>query len=87
MIIGVAINSNIETTSALASLASYCDRLWVALVGKGKTPDVANVPEFVGILRVDAGSPQVERRASYHPELGRKTGETAKELLWHILRR
>ena len=85
IMIGVVFNSNIQTASALGSLASYCDHLWVALVDDEKTPDVADVPEFVGILRVEADGPHVERRAD--PGVGKRTGETAKELLWQVLRR
>jgi len=69
---------------ALDSLAPYCNRLWVAVAGK---VEVVHVPEFVGILRADAGSIKVERPASEaHPELGKKTGEMAKELLLRALR-
>ena len=85
IMIGVVFNGNIQTASALGSLASYCDHLWVALVDDEKTPDVADVPEFVGILRVEADGPHVERRAD--PRVGKRTGETAKELLWQVLRR
>jgi hypothetical protein len=87
MLIGVVICSRIEALSALDSVAPYCDRLWVALVGKEKIPDVAHLQEFVGILRVEAGGLQVERAASEgYTGLGVKTGEMAKELLPHLLR-
>jgi hypothetical protein len=85
IMIGVLFNSNIATASALDSVASYCDRLWVALVGKEKTQ--LDLPEFVGILRVDGGSLEVERPAGEaYPELGKKTGELAKALLSRVLR-
>ena len=72
---------------ALDLLAGYCDRLWVAWVGKEKTQGVVDVPEFVGILRVDGGSIEVERPAAEdYPGLGMGTGETAKELLLRLLR-
>ena len=37
------------------------------------------------ILRVEADGPHVERRTA--PGVGKRTGETAKELLWQVLRR
>jgi hypothetical protein len=91
MLIGVVIFSRIQTLSDLKSVAPYCDRLWVALAGeekKSETPsNVAQLPEFVGILRVKPGGVQVERPASEAcPALGVKTGEMAKELLLHLLR-
>jgi hypothetical protein len=70
------------------SLAVYCDRLWLMLVGKAKIQDVAQVPEFVGILRADADKLKVERPATEgYPGLGMKTDEMAKELLMRVLRR
>jgi hypothetical protein len=87
MLIAVEICSRIKNFSALDSLAPYCDRLWVALVGKEKIPDEARLPEFVGILRVEAGSLRVERAAGEEfPGLGAKTGDMVKELLPRLLR-
>ena len=68
------------------SLAWYCDRFWLMLVAKAKIQDVAYVPEFVGILRADAGKVKVERPATEgYPGLGMKSGEMAKELLTRVL--
>jgi hypothetical protein len=89
MMIGVEVKTVIdsEVVLLLQSLAWYCDRLWVAFVAKVKIPDVAYLPEFVGILRADAGKFKVERPANEaHPGLGMKTGEMAKELLMRVLR-
>lgn len=87
MMIGVAVKTVIDTddVAMLDSLAWYCDRLWLALVGKAKIPDMAYVPEFVGILRVDAGKLKVERAAAASPSSGFKTGELGKELLMRVL--
>jgi hypothetical protein len=88
MMIAVLFNSEIENGSAKVRFASYCDRLWLALVGNEKPPDVAQVPEFVGLLRVDADGIQVERQASETSvELGKMTGETAKMLLLRLLQK
>lgn len=87
MLIAVEICGRITNFSALASFAPYCDRLWVAFSGKEKTPDEARLPEFVGILRVEAGGPRVERAAGEDfPGLGAKTGDMVKELLPRLLR-
>jgi hypothetical protein len=87
MMIGVAVKTVIasDVVVMLDSLAWYCDRLWLALVGKAKIPDMAYVPEFVGILRVDAGKLNVERAAAASPSSGFKTCELAKELLMRVL--
>lgn len=78
----------IKTMTKINSLAWYCDRLWLTLVAKAKIPEVAYVPEFVGILRADSGRLKVERPATKgYPGLGMKTGEMAKELLLRILQR
>jgi hypothetical protein len=87
MLIAVEICSRIKDFSSLDSVAPYCDRLWVALVGKEKIPDKARLPVFVGILRVKAGGLRVERAAGEDsPGLGAKTGEMVKELLIPLLR-
>jgi hypothetical protein len=85
ILVGVQVFSDLKTSTALASLAPYCDRLYVALLGKEELSD--QVPEFVGILRLLTGSVQVERE----PRPGfavaaTKSGELAKELLPHLLR-
>jgi hypothetical protein len=87
MLFGVQIFSLIENPSALGSIAKYCDRLWVALVGKEKIPDTVRLPKFVGILRVEVGGIKVEHKArNDYPGLGGNIGETLKELLPHLLR-
>jgi hypothetical protein len=87
VLIAVEICTRIKDFSSLDSVAPYCDRLWVALVGKEKIPDEARLPEFVGILRVKAGGLRVERAAGEDsPGLGAKTGEMVKELLLPLLR-
>ena len=50
LLIAVEICSRMTNFSALDSFAPYCDRLWVALLGKEKIPDEARLPEFVGNL-------------------------------------
>jgi hypothetical protein len=86
IVIGVEIKSYFEIVPALNWLAPYCDRLWVVLVGQEKASHPMDLPEFVGILRVDAGKLRVERPASEsYPGLGVKTGEMAKELLPRLL--
>jgi hypothetical protein len=86
MMMGVQIKTMTKVVF-IDSLAWYCDRLWLMLVAKAKIRDVAYVPEFVGILRADAGKLKVERPATdAYPGLGAKTGEVAKELLVRVLR-
>jgi hypothetical protein len=87
MMMGVQIKTMTKVVF-IDSLAWYCDRLWLMLVAKAKIQDVAYVPEFVGILRADAGKLKVERPATdSYPGLGAKTGELAKELLMRLLQR
>ena len=79
MLIAVEICSRI--TNSLPSTCSH--RIVTAcgsdFLGKEKIPDEARLPEFVGILRVEAGGPRVERAAGEDfPGLGARQAKWLK---------